>query len=124
MLRFQGDQPVRLLGRGPVVIASGGRIDVSGGSPAPHDSTIALPEAGVTLVRDGNMILQEPVPPPLNQGGPAAGDGGFGGDRHDHTGNTSIIQLRNSNPRSDASWATPASPRARQCLAPTSAFPL
>lgn len=103
VLRFAGNNPARLFACGPLLMASGSRIDVSGGSPAPHDSTITLPEAGITLVQDEmGTIVTEPVPAPMSHGGPAAGDGGYGGDRHDHTGHFSVLNLSNANDRSDA----------------------
>ncbi|MCP3919864.1 MAG: hypothetical protein GY711_30390 [bacterium] len=86
VLRLEGTNAVRLYSRGPILIAAGGLVDLSGTTPEAHNSRLAMPEA--TIPR-----------PPSPAGG---GDGGFGGDRFDHSMNPQMLALTNTDPNSDA----------------------
>ncbi|MFT5050953.1 MAG: hypothetical protein ACI8QZ_002360 [Chlamydiales bacterium] len=94
ILRFEGANPARLYSRGPLVVASGGLIDVSGETPVQHDSSIALPSLGKRVFKAaGGAFVEEDIITPFGDGGPGAGDGGYGADRYDHTGNPLILGL-------------------------------
>ena len=99
-LRFEGDNPARLFSRGPLTVSADGVIDVSGGTPEAHDSSIALPSLGLRVFNDGMMFVSEMITTAFGAGGPAAGDGGYGADRWNHAGNDSILAL--PGPPSDA----------------------
>ncbi|MCP3914926.1 MAG: hypothetical protein GY711_05105 [bacterium] len=86
VLRLEGANPARLYSRGRLVIAAGGLVDVSGTTPEAHDSQTPKPEE--TIAR---------LPSPAG-----AGDGGFGGDRYDHSGSPQILALSNIDSESDA----------------------
>lgn len=68
-LRFVGDEPARVFVRGNVNIL--GLLDVSGATPVPHDSTLALGGEG-------------------GEGGPNGGRGGNGASRYDYGGTDMI----------------------------------
>jgi len=94
ILRFEGDNPARLYSRGPLTIANGGLVDVSGKTPLQHDSSIALPSAGKRVFDDGTgTFVAEDIITPFGEGGPGASDGGYGADRFDHTGRPLILGL-------------------------------
>lgn len=89
-LILDGVNPSRIFSKGPVRIFPGGRVDLAGSSPRDHDSTIAAPEAGMTLDSNG---LAVPVTQEDVAGGPGAGSGGHGADRYDHTTHVNILSL-------------------------------
>jgi hypothetical protein len=72
-LILRGDNPARILVRGPIEISPGGILDVSGVSSGEHDS----------LLPDGAVAAG---------GGAGGGDGGAGGERADFTG-TNLLNL-------------------------------
>ncbi|MFT5050952.1 MAG: hypothetical protein ACI8QZ_002359 [Chlamydiales bacterium] len=82
-LVLRGRQPARLLVSGPLVVHQGGIVDLSGESPEGHDSSIALPEQGLDVRRIGGAFVPLEVAAARGRAGPGAGDGGYGGDRHD-----------------------------------------
>ncbi|MDP6519604.1 MAG: hypothetical protein QF411_06870, partial [Planctomycetota bacterium] len=67
-ITFQGENPARLFSRGPITVEEGGVIDVSGGAAPNHDGVLMHSQQTTSFV---------------GEGGPFAGDGGIGGDRHD-----------------------------------------
>lgn len=82
-LRFHGNNPARVLVRGPVQIQGNGTLDVSGSAAVAHLSSDALGGAG-------------------SLGGPNGGTGGDGADRWDNTGLASLIACGAiSNPGAD-----------------------
>ena len=85
-LFFEGSNPARVYARGSIEIEAGAVLDLSGTTPAPHDSARPEPDAD-WLVFDGlltspNSHDVEPLERP--RGGPGAGDGGWGADRIDY----------------------------------------
>ncbi|MEE8468637.1 MAG: hypothetical protein V3T22_09290 [Planctomycetota bacterium] len=76
-LRLIGDNPVRLYSRGPARIEAGGLINLSGVTPATHDSGTLNP------VQDLGFLPS----------GANGGRGGFGADRFDMTGNDDLFVI-------------------------------
>lgn len=67
-LVFEGSNPARVLVRGSCVIGPNAIVDLSGTSPAEHDSLIIAPQMGDVVAAPG---------------GPGGGAGGLGADRSD-----------------------------------------
>jgi len=93
-LVLRGSQPARIFVRGPLHIQSGGLVDLSGTTPAPHDSARPEPETEWTIVlEEGSPDITVPneigpnfhdaAPLEVPVGGPGAGAGGWGGKRLD-----------------------------------------
>ena len=112
-LVLRGSRPARVQVSGPIVVHHGGRIDLAGGTPPPHDSSTTHPELGIDVRRIGGAFEPVDVATVPGEAGPGGGRGGFGGDRHDFGPGSPMLALHDANSDARDLAGVVADPRGR-----------